>query len=138
MKVEGITNLHKNDPQSSRKRFEPQKTGFNKWILSDTVHLEILLPNVGFPSSLSCSAAKKKYIDESSGMLLLSIGWGSPSLKDFDPPPKNSSTLKSYRAPIGKDRLPTTIFQGRTGKNFGGVFIILRIASLKVWQLQSK
>ena len=28
----------------------------------------------------------------------------------------NSSPLKSYRNPIGKDRLPTTIFQGRAVK----------------------
>ena len=33
----------------------------------------------------------------------------------------NSSPLKSYRNPIGKDRLPTTIFKGRTELNFGGV-----------------
>ena len=33
------------------------------------------------------------------------------------PPPKfNSSPLKSYGIPIGKDRLPTTIFQGRVVK----------------------
>ena len=31
-------------------------------------------------------------------------------------PKFNSSPLKSYRAPIGKDRLPTTIFQGRAVK----------------------
>ena len=34
--------------------------------------------------------------------------------KSSDTPPKfNSSPLKSYRNPIGKDRLPTIIFQGR-------------------------
>ena len=31
-------------------------------------------------------------------------------------PKFNSSPLKSYRAPIGKDRLPTIVFQGRTVK----------------------
>ena len=37
--------------------------------------------------------------------------------KMIPPPPKfNSSPLKSYRNPIGKDRLPTTIFQGQTVK----------------------
>ena len=65
-KWRGITNLHGCNTEWPAKlkkavRFEPQKTGFNKWILSDNVHLGILLPNVGFPSSLSCSAAKKIY-----------------------------------------------------------------------------
>ena len=36
----------------------------------------------------------------------------SEFLGDYTPPKFNSSPLKSYRNPIGKDRLPTTIFQG--------------------------
>ena len=36
-------------------------------------------------------------------------------------PKFNSSPLKSYRAPIGKDRLPTSIFQWLLLLNFGGV-----------------
>ena len=35
-------------------------------------------------------------------------------------PKFNSSPLKSYRDPIGKDRLPTIIFQGRAVKLRGG------------------
>ena len=35
----------------------------------------------------------------------------------------NSSPLKSYRNPIGKDRLPTTIFQGRAVKLRGGMYL---------------
>ena len=39
----------------------------------------------------------------------------------YPPPPKlNSSHLKSYRAPIGKDRLPTTILQGLCYETSGG------------------
>ena len=34
----------------------------------------------------------------------------------YTPPKFNSSPLKSCRNPIGKDRLPTTIFQGRAVK----------------------
>ena len=34
----------------------------------------------------------------------------------------NSSPLKSYRIPIGKDRLPTSIFQGRAVKLRGCMF----------------
>ncbi len=46
-------------------------------------------------------------------------------MKDVDEectlPKFNSSPLKGYRNPIGKDRLPTTIFQGRTVKLRGGI-----------------
>ena len=37
------------------------------------------------------------------------------------PPKFNSSPLKSYRNPIGKDRLPTTFFSGSM-LNFGRVY----------------
>ena len=37
------------------------------------------------------------------------------------PPKFNSSPLKSYRNPIGKDRLPTTIFQGPAVKLRGHI-----------------
>ena len=40
---------------------------------------------------------------------------GEPPLS-FTIPKLNSSPLKSYQAPTGKDHLPTTIFQGRTVK----------------------
>ena len=41
----------------------------------------------------------------------------------------NSSPLKSYLNPIGKDRLPTTIFQGRAVKLRGCMF------SMRIWEL---
>ena len=46
--------------------------------------------------------------------ILVESYWGTP-------PKFNSSPLKSYRNPIGKDRLPTTIFQGLYTLNLGGV-----------------
>ena len=39
---------------------------------------------------------------------------GGGSISSRTPPKFNSSPLKSYRNPIGKDRLPTIHFQGRT------------------------
>ena len=48
----------------------------------------------------------------------------SPPKKENDTLPKfNSSPFKSYRNPKGKDRLPTTIFQGLLLLNFGGVIL---------------
>ena len=46
------------------------------------------------------------------------------------PPKFNSSPLKSYRNPIGKDRFPTIIFQGFSLLNFGGVTATTRITVL--------
>ena len=58
------------------------------------------------------------------------------------PPLKfNSSPLKSYRAPIGKDRLATIIFQGRAVKlqgctltNIVRVFFLLYLRLLHYWK----
>ena len=43
-------------------------------------------------------------------------------------PKFNSSPLKSYRNPIGKDRLPTIIFQGRAVK-LRVIYEVFRISS---------
>ena len=64
------------------------------------------------PSSLfgafvpRCQEYKKKQM----GWCRWKKYWSLPN--GFTPPKFNSSPLKSYRNPIGKDRLPTTIFQG--------------------------
>ena len=56
-------------------------------------------------------------------MKLLKVGWVSDFFgKSQDYPPGSltaSFPLKSYRNPIGKDRLPITIFQGRAVKLWG-------------------
>ena len=43
----------------------------------------------------------------------------------YTPPKFNSSPLKSYRAPIGKDRLPTNIFQGYVKLRGGSIYIYI-------------
>ena len=45
-------------------------------------------------------------------------------VKSVTLPKFNSSPLKSYRNPIGKDRLPTTIFQGRAVKLQGCILFM--------------
>ena len=44
----------------------------------------------------------------------------NPSVVRYPPPKFNSSPLKSYQNPIGKDRLPTTFFHGQAVKLRGG------------------
>ena len=47
---------------------------------------------------------------------------GSPFHTPFTLPKFNSSQLKSYQNPIGKDRLPVPpFFRGKLAVNFGGV-----------------
>ena len=50
------------------------------------------------------------------------LGSNKKMEKNVDTPLKLNSPLKSYRNPIGKDRLPTTIFQGRAVKLQEGNF----------------
>ena len=48
----------------------------------------------------------------------------------FIPPESLTWKLKSFRNPIGKDRLPTTIFQGRAVNLRGGIPLVLRSARI--------
>ena len=62
-----------------------------------------------YSKSIRWDAASKK-VQKTAGLQKLVV------LVQLTLPKFNSSPLKSYRIPIGKDRLPTTIFQGRALK----------------------